>query len=244
MGVINSESGTRVDEAADGIYRISTPIPPGVVPGGFSFNQYLVVDDEPLLFHVGMRTLSPLVKQAIASVMPLDRLRWVSFAHVESDECGGMRELLAAAPEARPLCGRIQAMLAIADITDREPKVLGDGESHVLGRRRVTWIDAPHVPHAWDNGFLFESEHRTLFCGDLFTQAGSDNPPLTEADILGPSEAMRGAMDYYAHAPQTGAVMERLATMEPATLCCMHGSAWRGNGSALLRALGEALRSG
>ncbi|HZO15429.1 MAG TPA: MBL fold metallo-hydrolase, partial [Polyangiaceae bacterium] len=101
MGVINSESGTRVDEVAEGIYRISTPIPPGVVPGGFSFNQYLIVDDEPLLFHVGMRTLSPLVKQAIASVMPLDRLRWVSFGHVESDESGGMQELLAAAPEAR-----------------------------------------------------------------------------------------------------------------------------------------------
>jgi flavorubredoxin len=241
MGITSSESGTRIDEINDGIYRISTPIPPGVVPGGFSFNQYLVVDDEPLLFHTGMRTIFPFVRQAIESVLPLARLRWLAFGHVEADECGAFRELHAAAPNAQPLCGRLQAMLAVSDLSDRPAKVLADAETHTLGKRSVTWIDAPHVPHAWDNGFLFETETRTLLAGDLFTQAGSDNPPLTESEVLGPSEAMRAGMDYYAHAPQTGAVIERLARFEPTTIACMHGSAYRGDGSKLLRALADAL---
>jgi flavorubredoxin len=241
MPITNSESGTRVDEVAAGIYRISTPIPPSVIPGGFSFNQYLVLDDEPLLFHTGMRKLFPLVKQAIESVMPITALRWVSFGHAEPDECGSIVELLQTAPNARPLCGQIQAMLAVGDFTDREPTVLSDGATHSTGKRRFTWIDAPHVPHAWDNGFLFDLESRALFCGDLYTQPGDQNPPLSEGDILGPSEAMRGAMEYYAHAPQTRAVIERLAALEPTTLCCMHGSAWHGNGSAMLRALADAV---
>src|SRR5262245_38387513 len=173
-----------------------------------------------------MHKLFPLVRQAIESVLPLEKLRWVSFGHVEADECGSIRELLAAAPHAEPLCGRLQSMLALNDLSDRPATVLADGDSRSLGKRRVTWVDAPHVPHAWDNGFLYESETRTLFCGDLFTQAGSENPPLTESEVLGPSEAMRKGMDYYAHAPQTGAVLERLARFEPTMLACMHGSAY------------------
>lgn len=240
MGITNTETGTRVDEVAESIYRISTPVPPAIIPGGFSFNQYLIVDDEPLLFHTGMHSLFPLVRQALESVLPLERLRWVSFGHVEADECGSLRELFQVAPNARMLCGQIQGMLTQNEY-DREPLVLGDGQSRSLGKRRVTWIDAPHVPHAWDNGFLFETETRTLMCGDLFTQPGADNPPLTEGDILGPSEASRKEMEYYAHAPTTGAVMEKLASLEPRTLACMHGSAFHGNGAALLRSLGKAL---
>jgi len=239
MAVVNLESGTRIDEVGEQIFRISTPL--AVVPGGFSFNQYLVVDDEPLLFHTGMRTMFPLLRQAIETVMPLQRLRWVAFGHVESDECGAYAELMAAAPAATPLCGRLQAMLAMPDLTARVPRVLGDGESLSLGTRQVTWMDAPHVPHGWDNGFLFESTTHTLFAGDLFTQAGADNPPLTERDLLGPSEAMRQTLDYYAHAPATGAVLARLAATEPRLLACMHGSAYRGDGGGLLRALAAAL---
>jgi flavorubredoxin len=241
MAITNLETGTRIDEVADGIFRISTPVPPSAMPGGFSFNQYLVVDDEPLLMHTGMKRLFPLVRQAIESVMPVSRLRWVSFGHMEADECGSLAAFLGVAPEARPLCGSLQAMLAIGDLTDREPCVLANGAEHSLGRRRVTWIDAPHVPHAWDNGFLLENETRTLFCGDLFTQPGHDNVPLSEGDVLGPSEAMRQSMDYYAHAPETRAVLERLAATKPRTLACMHGSAWRGEGADLLGALADAL---
>ena len=230
---------TRIDEVGDGVHRISTPVT--AIPGGFTFNQYLLVDDEPLLFHTGMRSLFPAVRAAIETVMPFERLRWVAFAHVEADECGAFREVLGAAPGARPLCGRTQAMLAIGDLTDREPRVLADGETYATGRRRLTWIDAPHVPHGWDNGFLFESTTRTLLCGDLFTQGGGDHPPVTEGDVLGPSEALRAKLPYFALGPSTTAVIERLAATEPELLTCMHGSAWRGDGGALLRALAAAL---
>jgi flavorubredoxin len=241
MAITNPQSGTRIDEINDGIYRIHTPVPPSVVPGGFSFNQYLVVDDEPLLFHTGPRRMFPLVREAIAAVMPIERLRWISFAHVEADECGGLNDLLAAAPAALPVCGQVAAMVSIHDLADRPPRVLADGESLSLGKKSVTWLDAPHVPHAWENGFLFESRTRTLLCGDLFTQPGSDHPPLTEGDILGPAEAFRRAMDYYSHTKLAKATLARLASTEPTTLAVMHGSAWRGDGARLLAELGREL---
>ncbi len=234
-------NGTRIDEIADGIYRISTPIPPPLVPGGFTFNQFLVLDDEPLLFHTGLRQLFPAVSAAAARVMPLDRLRWIAFSHYEADECGALNEWLAAAPRAQAACSRIGAMTSVADLASRPPRPLADGERLVLGRREVTWLDAPHVPHGWDCGFLFERTTRTLFCGDLFTQGGATHAAVTESDVLGPSEEMRRAMDYYAHAPATRPTLERFAQLEPGTLACMHGASWRGDGGRLLRALAGAL---
>ena len=239
--ITNTQSGTRIDEISEGIFRVHTPVPPEVVPGGFSFNQYLIVDDEPLLFHTGPRRLFPLVREAIASVMPIERLKFISFGHVEADECGSLNELLAVAPSAVPLCGQVAAMVSINDMADRPPRALADGESVSLGRHRVTWLDAPHLPHAWENGFLFEHRTETLLCGDLFTQPGMDSPPLTDSDIVGPSEAMRGMMDYYSHTKNAPALIEKLAATRPKTLACMHGSAWYGDGAALLRRLGQAL---
>ncbi len=239
MTVTNSSAGTRIDEIADGIYRIHTPV--AAVPGGFSFNQYLVVDDEPLLFHTGPRRMAPLVREAIAAVLPPERLRWIGFAHVEADECGGLNELLAGSPAARPLCGQVAAMVSVEDLADRPPRALADGESVSLGQRTITWVDAPHVPHGWDNGFLWESSTRTLFCGDLFTQPGAEHPPVTERDILGPSEAFRAAMDYYSYTTRAAGPLERLAELGATTLACMHGAAWHGDGGALLRALASAL---
>jgi flavorubredoxin len=241
MTTTNRDTGTRIDEVADGIYRISTPVPPAAVPGGFSFNQYLVVDEQPLLFHTGPRKMFPLVREAIATVMPVDRLRWISFSHVEADECGSLNELLAAAPDASPLCGTIAAVVSVNDIADRPARALADGERISLGTKSVVWIDAPHVPHGWECGFLFEQQTRTLFSGDLFTQGGSEHAPLTEADILGPSEAFRAAMDYYSHTTRARGPLEKLAALEPTTLASMHGSAWRGQGAGLLRALSEVL---
>jgi flavorubredoxin len=236
-----TQSGTRVDEIAARVYRISTPVPPSAIPGGFSFNQYLLVDDEPLLFHTGGRRLAPLVKEAIASVMPLERLRWISFGHVESDECGGLNDLLAAAPHAQPVVGRVAAMVSVADLADRAPRALADGEVLSLGAMRVRWIDAPHVPHAWENGVMFEETARTLLCGDLFTQGGTGDVALTEGDILGPSEGFRHAMDYYSHTTLAAATLAKIAEARPTTLACMHGSAWHGDGAKLLAALGDAL---
>jgi flavorubredoxin len=233
---------TTIDEIADGIYRIFTPIDiPGA--GGFSFNQYLIADDEPLLFHTGLRRLFPQIRDAVARVMPVERLRWLALSHFEADECGALNQFLAAAPQAEPLCGRIAAMVSIADYADRPPRALDDGESVALGRHSVQWLYTPHLPHAWECGFLMESATGTLLCGDLFTQGGSARPPLIESDILGPSEAFRRQLDYFAHTKNTRAMLERLAALLPTTLACMHGSAWRGDGAALLCALADGVES-
>jgi len=243
MTVTNSQSGTNVHEVSDGIYRINTPV---VFENGntFSFNQYLVSDDEPLLFHTGPRKMFPLVREAVSSILPVERLRYLAFSHVEADECGALNEWLAVAPGSIPLCGRIAAMVSIADLADRSPRALADGETLSLGKHRVCWFDAPHLPHGWDCGFLMEEQTRTFFCGDLFTQGGAGLPPVTESDILGPSEAFRQNMDYYSYTKNARGMLERLAATEPATLACMHGSAWSGDGAKLLRALGDSLTGG
>ncbi len=238
MIVTNDQSGTNVEEVAEGIYRINTPV---VIPGsgGFSFNQYLIVDADPVLFHTGPRKMFPLVRDAVASVLPVDRLRYIALSHVEADECGSLNEWLAVAPHALPLCGSVAAMVSIEDLADRRPRALTDGEALSLGTHTVRWFDTPHLPHAWECGFLVEERTRTLLCGDLFTQGGSDLPPLTTSDILGPSEAFRHEMDYYSHTKHGRAMLERLASTHPTTLACMHGSAWRGDGAKLLRALAD-----
>ena len=241
MTITNSQSGTNVHEIAEGIYRINTPVSiPGA--GGFSFNQYLIVDDEPLLFHTGPRKMFPLVQEALASVLPVERLRWISFSHVEADECGSLNDWLRAAPQSLALCGNVAAMVSIGDLADRAPRALADGEAISLGSRHsVRWFDTPHLPHAWECGFLTEEATSTLLCGDLFTQGGADNPPVTESDILGPSEAFRHQMDYFSHTKDARGMLERLAASKPTTLACMHGSAWRGDGAKLLRALADSL---
>jgi flavorubredoxin len=241
MTITNKQSGTNVHEVADGIYRINTPVMMEGEPGSFSFNQYLIVDDEPLIFHTGPRRMFPLVREAAASVLPVERLRYIAFSHVEADECGSLNEWLAAAPQSSPLCGTVAALVSISDLADRPPRALADGEALSLGRHTVRWFDTPHLPHAWECGFLQEERTRTLLCGDLFTQGGADHPAITESDILGPSEAFRHAMDYFSHTKHARGMLEKLASAEPTTLACMHGSAWRGDGAKLLRALADAL---
>jgi flavorubredoxin len=243
MNAKSPASSTRVDEIADGIFRISTPVPASVVPGGFTFNQYLIRDAEPLLFHTGPRMLFAAVREAIERVIPVATLRYISFSHVEADECGSLNQFLGAAPQAVPLCGQVAAMVSIGDLADRPPRALADQERLTLGRHTVQWIDAPHLPHGWECGFLADTTTRTLLCGDLFTQFGERHPAITETDILEPSEAARIGMDYYAHSPATGQLLERLANTAPTTLACMHGPAWRGDGATLLRRLAARLAS-
>jgi flavorubredoxin len=240
MAITNTQSGTNVNEVADGIYRINTPVM-FENGAGFSFNQYLVASDEPLLFHTGPRKMFPLVREAVASVLPVERLRYVGFSHVESDECGSLNEWLAVAPLALPLCGTVAAMVSIEDLADRRPRALADGEVLSLGAHSVRWIDAPHLPHAWECGFLIEEHTSTLLCGDLFTQGGADLPAVTESDILGPSEIFRHRMDYFSHTKNAHALLEKLAMTNPVTLACMHGSAWQGDGAGLLRSLADEL---
>ena len=240
--ITNSQSGTNIQEIADGIFRINTPVSMPDGPGGFNFNQYLIVDDAPMLFHTGQRHLFPLVSAAIRAVMPLERLRYVGLSHFEADECGALNSFLAAAPEAVPVCGQLAAMVSINDFADRPARALGDGEDLALGRHTMRWCDTPHMPHSWECGLMMDQSTRTFFCGDLFTQGGPGEVALTESDILGPSEAFRAPMDYFAHSPQTGSILERLAGERPRTLACMHGSAWRGDGARLLRELAARLK--
>jgi len=241
MPITNAGSGTNVEEIAEGIYRINTPLSEQVAPGSFSFNQYLILDEDPLLFHTGPRKLFPLVREAVASVLPVESLRYIGLSHVESDECGSINEWLAAAPRAEPLCGQVAAMVSMGDLADRPPRALADSETLDLGVHRVRWFDTPHLPHAWECGFLLEERTRTLLCGDLFTQPGPGRLALTEADILGPSEDFRMQLDYFSHSRNAPALIERLAAADPRTLACMHGSAWRGDGAKLLRALAASL---
>jgi flavorubredoxin len=240
MTVTNAHSGTHVVEIERGIWRISTPIGPDAIPGGFTMNQFLVVDDEPLLFHTGPRTMLPLVREAIEHVMPLARLRWISYSHAECDESGALDELLALAPDARPLSGRIGGMIAF-DGCARAPRVVDDGEAFSIGSRELVWLDTPHVPHGWDAGMLFDATTRTLFCSDIFTQAGAEHPPVTDADVFAASEPVRAAMGYMPRSLETTRQLERLAAREPALLACMHGSSFRGDAPAILRELAGAI---
>lgn len=242
MSVTNIASGTNVHEIAEGIFRINTPVQFDN-GGAFSYNQYLIVDDAPLLFHTGHRKLFSLTQEAIAYVLPPKQLRYIGFSHVEGDESGALNEWLSIAPQSVPVCSRIAAMVSINDMANRPARPLADGEQLTLGTHTVRWFDTPHLPHGWECGYLMEEKTRTLLCGDLFTQGGSNLPALTEQDILSPSESFRHAMDYFAHAPNTREMLERLAAANPETLACMHGSAWRGDGTKLLLALAESLEN-
>jgi flavorubredoxin len=203
--ITNKEHGTNVQEIADGIFRINTPVAIPGGPGAFNFNQYLIVDEAPMLFHTGQRKLFPLVREAIAAVMPVERLRYLGLSHFEADECGALNDFLSVAPQAVPVSSQIAAMVAIEDFAQRAPKVLADGEELALGSRTVRWFDTPHMPHGWESGLMMDTRTKTFFCGDLFTQGGAGEIALTESDILGPSEAFRAPMDYFAHAPHTSA---------------------------------------
>ncbi len=230
---------TKVDEIADGIFRFSTVVPEIAPPAGFSFNQFLITGDEPLLFHAGPRAMFPLVSQAVATVIPPSSLRWITFGHVESDECGAMNDWLAVALHATVAHGAIGCDVSLNDMADRPPRSLADGEVIDLGGRRVRHIDTPHVPHGWEARVLFEETTDTLLCGDLFTHVG-DGPALTDHDIVGPAIATEEMFRYSSLAPTTTSVMRSLADLAPKRLALMHGSSYSGDGGAALRELASA----
>ena len=198
MTVTSKESGTSVEEIAEDLFRISTPVPPEVIPGGFTFNQFLIVDDDPLLFHTGPRGLFPLTRDAVQHVLPLERLRFISFSHFEADECGALNNWLEVAPNAEPLCSEIGAMVSVSDLANRPPRGLADGEHVSLGRHRLIWLATPHLPHNMECGYFFEERTRSLLCGDLFSQPGQEVPAVTssETSIWEPSEEMRAWFPY------------------------------------------------
>jgi len=199
------------------------------------------VDDEPLLYHTGTSQMFPLIRNAIASVIPVESLRYIGFSHYEADECGSLNQFLEAAPKAEPLCSQIAKMVSVDDMALRPAHALADGEELRLGTHVVRWIDTPHLPHGWECGHLFETTTKTLFCGDLFTQGGHEHEPLVTSDILESSEQMRSALDYFSHTEKVVELMDKLAINSPRVLACMHGAAWEGDGAALLRQLAGRL---
>lgn len=228
------DEGTTVDEVGDGIYRLST----WLEAAGLVFNQYLIDAEEPLLFHTGQRALFPDVSAAVASVVPLDRLRWISFGHLESDECGAMNEFLAAAPHAQVVGSHLANILSLFDLCDRPPHSMADGEVLDLGGKRVRMLDTPHVPHGWDAHLLFEEATATLLCGDLFTATGP-SPASSDADIVGPAIAAEDLFGATCLTPTTAPTIRGLADLAPGTLALMHGPAYTGDGPAALHALAD-----
>ncbi|MGE0373721.1 MAG: MBL fold metallo-hydrolase [Gammaproteobacteria bacterium] len=230
---------TRICEIADGIYRLSTYVPDIAPPAGFTFNQFLVLGDEPLMFHTGLRKMFGTNLAALSRIISPSELRWIAFGHFEADECGAMNEWLAVAPQAQLAHGQTGCMVSLNDMADRAPRALADGEVIEIGQgRRIRYIDTPHTPHGWDAGVIFEEKSATLMCGDLFTQVG-DGPPLTRDEIVGPAIAGEDMFNYSSLNPGMGATLRGLAKLSPRTLALMHGPSFEGDGAAALGALAD-----
>jgi flavorubredoxin len=230
-----------VNEIADGIYRISTWIP-DVSPEGFTFNQFLVTGEESLLFHTGPRGMFPLVAEAVATVRPVESLRWITFGHVESDECGAMNMWLAAAPNSQVAHGALGCDISLNDLCDRPPRSLAEGEVIDIGGKRLRQISTPHVPHGWEAQVLFEESTGTLLCGDLFSQVGAP-PALTTDDIVEPAVAAEMMFHATCLAPHTAQTLRGLGDLNPSTLAIMHGSSYQGDGKQMLYNLADAYES-
>ncbi len=231
---------TNITEIADGIYRLSTLVPEVAPPDGFTFNQFLVVADEPLLFHTGPRGMFPLVAEAVARVVPVESVRWITFGHVESDECGSMNMWLAAAPQSQVAHGALGCDVSLNDMCDRPPRPLADGETIDLGGKRVRHLDTPHVPHGWEARVLFEETTGTLLCGDLFSHLGGGDVALTTDDLVERAMAAEAMFHSSSMAPHTAEVMRRLGDLAPTTLAVMHGSSFSGDGATALYDLAAA----
>ncbi|CPW83072.1 oxygen-binding di-iron domain-containing protein [Mycobacteroides abscessus] len=225
---------TTVDEIADGIFRFSTWIP-DITEHGFTFNQFLLTGEQPFLFHTGQNFLYPTVSQAISRVIPLESMRWISFGHVEADECGAVNRFLVAAPHAEVIHSPLACMLSLNDMCDRPPVAAGE-PAHDIGGHRLRFLATPHIPHNWEAGLWFDETTATLLCGDLFTHTGQV-PALTESDCVAPALAAEGLFHATGLTTTLAPTLEQLAALEPATLAIMHGSSYVGDGARQLRLL-------
>jgi flavorubredoxin len=229
---------TTTTEIAPGVHRLSTYIAEVAPPAGFTFNQFLIDGDEPFLFHTGMRGLFPLVSAAVDRVVGLDRLRWISFGHVEADECGAMNLFLAASPDAQVVHGDLACSISLDDLADRPP-VRAGAEPLDVGGHRLRFVPTPHVPHNWESGLWFDETTSTLLAGDLFTSLG-DGPAIVETSLLEAALIAEDVFHQSSISPVIPATLRQLAELEPTTIACMHGSSFRGDGGAELRALADA----
>lgn len=232
-----------ITEIAPDVYRISLFVP----EIDLQFIQFLVKDDEPLLFHTGMRGIFPQVREAVAKVINPADLRHIGFSHFEADECGSLNEWLAIAPNAAPVCSFVGAMVSVNDFASRLARGLSDGETFETGKYKFRFVQTPHLPHCWEAGLLFEETNRTLFSSDLFHQNG-DVEPRTEQSVI---ERVRETIVAYNNSPlagyqpytrQTESNLQKLIALEPATIAAMHGSSYAGDGAQALRDLGAVMR--
>jgi flavorubredoxin len=229
---------TTVDEIAPNIYRLSTFMPE-ITEHGFTFNQFLLTADEPFLFHCGHRHLFPNVSQAINQVMPVEQLHWISFGHVEADECGAVNMLLAAAPHARVIHGALAVTVSLTDLCDREPVIAPEDHVHDIGGHRLRFLPTPHVPHNWESGLWFDETTATLLAGDLFTHAGN-GPALTESECVTPAMEAEALFHGTGLTTALAPTLHQLADLKPTTLALMHGSSFAGDGATQLHTLAEA----
>ena len=230
---------TRIAEIAPRIYRLSTFVPQIAPPAGFTFNQFVVLGEEPLLFHTGLRQMFPLIRDAVSRLLPPERLRWIAFGHFEADESGAMNEWLEVALQAQVAHGATACLVSLNDQAARAPRVLQHGETIDLGNhKRVRYLDTPHIPHGWEAGVLYEESTRTLLCGDLFTQIG-DGPALSYSDVVGPAIATEDIFRFSSLNPGMGGTIRGLAELGPRNLALMHGPSFSGDGSSALRALAD-----
>jgi flavorubredoxin len=233
----------RIDEIADRIYRISTFVP-DLPPHGFTFNQFVVDADEPLLYHTGMRGIFPDVSAAVDRLVGLDRLRWIAFSHLEADESGAVGEFVAACPRAEVAHGALGCDLSLNDLLDRAPRALAEGEVLDLGgrslRRRVKQVSTPHVPHNWEAQVFFEEETGTLFSGDLGTQLGDGLPAVTGDDLIEAALEAESMYRQVSNRTAFAATVRTLAELQPSTVAIMHGASFHGDGGAMLRQLADA----
>jgi flavorubredoxin len=233
-------STINVDEIAPKTWRLSISTPPLELLGSFNYSCFLIADEDPLLYHTGKRGFFPILREAIERVMPVSDLRYISFAHGEADECGAMNYFLEAAPQSVVVTNKLGKMIHLADRAIRPPKVLADGETLSLGTHTVKWYDTPHMPHCWESGMIGDLTAKTLFVGDLLTQAGSCETPIVTHDLIPETEALRKKMSYVSDPAGAGPILDRLGADKPEVLAVMHGSSWRGDGQAMLAALGKA----
>lgn len=226
-----------INEISDNIFRMSVFVPDIGAPDGFTFNSFLIIDEEPLLFHAGQRGMFPQFAEAVASLMPIEKLRWISFGHIEADECGAMNLWLKAAPDAQVVHGDTACNISLNDLADRPPRIAANGELITSGQKRVRYIDTPHVPHAWESGVIFEEVSGTLFCGDLFTQFGARS--TTEDDIVPAAIAAEDMFHSTSVGPPTAPTIRRLAELKASTLALMHGPTYFGDGADALMRLAD-----
>ena len=231
---------TRISEISDGLYRFSTLVPEIAPPAGFTFNQFLLMADEPLLFHCGHLGMFDSIRGALEQVMPVEKLRWISFSHYEADECGAMNRWQEVAPHAQVLHGQLGCNISLIDQSIRPPRAMQDNEVLDLGGRRIRYLATPHVPHGWDAGLVFEETSGTLLCSDLLGQVG-DGPALTETDIIGPALEGEELWRSMSVTPEWVATLQRLAALKPKTLAIMHGSSYAGDGAAALAAFADGM---